>query len=280
MLQKQHCQFFVLWAVVCIGACLGTVNAHGASRIISLDYCADQFVLKFADKASIEALSPDAGRAFSYMRVEAIGVPTVRPIAEDVLLKKPDLVVRSYGGSPGITALLERFNVPVLQVGYAQSLDDVRRNILHMSAGLNNPQAGRVLVDQMDERMQAVVATHAANPLAPRALYMTPAGVTSGPNTLVHDMLRAAGYVNYQEKPGWQGLPLERLVFDSPDVVAMAFFETLTDHLDAWSAMWHPIARRQLQKVATVPLQGAWTACGGWFLVDAIESLHAAMITR
>ena len=50
-----------------------------ASRIVSLDYCADQFVLGLADRERILALSPDAVKDFSYLRAEAAGLPAVRP---------------------------------------------------------------------------------------------------------------------------------------------------------------------------------------------------------
>jgi len=267
-----------MWLVTCLCG-IGAEGATAASRIVSLDYCADQFVLKFAQKDSIVGLSPDAARDFSYMRAEAFGMPTVRPIAEDVIIVKPDLVVRSYGGNAGIVALLKRFGVPVLQLGYAEKLADVRQNILHMSAGLGSAAAGRILVEQMDERLRIAAATKSTNTDSLRALYMTPGGVTSGPNTLVHEMIQAAGYLNYQAQPGWHELPLERLIFDSPELVAMAYFEKQTDQVNSWSAMRHPVARRQLQKAVVIPMQGAWTACGGWFLMDAIEKMQAALVS-
>ena len=40
-----------------------------------------------------------------------------------------------------------------------------------------------------------------------------------------------------------------------------------------WSASQHPIARQLLETRETVALDGAWTACGGWFILDAIEAL-------
>lgn len=104
---------------------------------------------------------------------------------------------------------------------------------------------------------------------------MTPAGVTSGPGTLIHEMLLAAGLHNFETRPGWHPLPLERLAYEQPDIVAAAFFDERTDHPALWSAMKHPVARRQISDLPTVNLQGAWTSCGGWFLVDAIEALAA-----
>jgi iron complex transport system substrate-binding protein len=102
---------------------------------------------------------------------------------------------------------------------------------------------------------------------------MTPAGVTSGPGTLVHEMMNAAGIDNFQTEEGWRPLPLERLAYERPDLVAAAFFGVGTNHPDGWSAARHPVARAQLAERPRVDLEGAWTACGGWFVLDAVEAL-------
>ena len=91
-------------------------------RIVSLDFCADQYVLKLADREQILAVSPDAVREFSYIRETAQGLPTVRSVAEDVLILKPDLVVRSYGGGPKAGDFFERAGIPVLQVGWTATV--------------------------------------------------------------------------------------------------------------------------------------------------------------
>ena len=96
-------------------------NAPGLG-VVSLDYCADQFVLKFVDRENILALSPDATASFSYMKEAAIGLPTIRPRAEDVLLLKPEIVVRSYGGGPLASAFFERTGIKIVQIGYAGDL--------------------------------------------------------------------------------------------------------------------------------------------------------------
>lgn len=243
-------------------------------RIVSLDYCADQYVLKLADREQILAISPDATRDFSYMREEAVGVPTVRPIAEDVLILKPDLVVRAYGGGPNAQAFFERAGVPVLQVGWTSNVDSeevgsIPSLIRHMAEGLGQSERGQALVASFRERLARLKQRNDNK----SALYMTPAGVTSGPGSMVHEMLLAAGLENFQTKPGWRSIPLERLAREQPDIIAAAFFETITSHPDAWSPMKHPVAESQLETQTVVPLQGSWTACGGWFILDAIEAL-------
>ncbi|WP_300380740.1 ABC transporter substrate-binding protein [Henriciella sp.] len=243
-------------------------------RIVSLDYCADQYVLKLADREQVLALSPDATRDFSYMRDHAQGLPTVRPVAEDVLILKPDLVVRAYGGGPNATAFFERAGIPVLNVGWASNVDSeevgsIPNIIRHMADGLGHPGRGRKLVAEFRTRLTELQARTDGK----SALYMTPAGVTSGPGSMVHEMLLAAGLENFQTEPGWRSIPLEALAYDQPDLIAAAFFGTLTNHPDAWTPMKHPVASNLLEDKTVVQLEGSWTACGGWFILDAIEAL-------
>lgn len=242
-----------------------------ARRIVSLDYCADQFVLGLAERGRILALSPDAGAAFSYMRAAAEGLPTVRPRAEDVLVLEPDLVVRSYGGGPRARTFFERAGVPVLQIGFVDDIDDARAVVRDMARGLGAPERGEALVAEMDARLERA-RVHAPGT---RALYVTPAGFTAGPGTLVHHLLAAAGLDNFQSRPGWRPIPLERLAYESPDVVAVASFGEAHDHEDAWTPFRHPVARRAMRSLPAADLDGATTSCGGWFLADAVEALAA-----
>lgn len=245
-------------------------------RIASLDYCADQYVLKLVEKSRILAVSPGADEAYSYMRDAATGVPVVRPLAEDVLILQPDLVVRSYGGGPKAGQFFARAGVPVLNVGYAASMEDIKSVTRDMARGLGVPERGEALVRQMENRLTAVVATSSRHTARPEALYMTPGGVTAGPGTLIDEMLHTAGLDNFETTPGWSSIPLERLAYDHPDLIAAAFFEQSSSETWAWSAMRHAVARDQIETLPVVPLDGAWTACGSWYLVDAIEALAAA----
>ncbi|XOV82727.1 MAG: ABC transporter substrate-binding protein [bacterium] len=250
-------------------------EAAQPERVVSLDYCADQYVLQFVAAKNILALSPEAVAEFSYYRDRAGRFPSVRPIVEDVLSLKPDLVVRSYGGGYGMVDVLRQLDVPVVQIGYASTLVEVQQTVLLVSAALGASRAGQILVASLERRLQQIAAA-SAHKTAESALYMTPTGVTAGPGTLIHDILLAAGFRNFEDKPGWRALPLERLVYAGPDVVARAFYQSDFGHRDRWSAAAHPVTQRQLAAAQQIPLEGAWTSCGAWFLMDAVEALHGS----
>lgn len=256
-------------AVVLVCLASGTAAAGMAERVVSMDYCADQFILKLLPRDNILAVSSDAGQEFSYMREASIGLPQVRPVAEDILAIEPDLVIRTYGGGARALEFFDRVGINVVQVPYANTVDDVRRVVTTVARELGVPQRGIELVREMDTRLAAI--KHASP--RPSVLYMTTNGVTSGTGTLINDMLSRAGLTNFEQRAGWHPLPLERLAFEQPDTVAAAFFDMKNVHPARWSAMRHPVAQRQLSLRPTVMLQGAWTSCGAWYLLDAIEAL-------
>ena len=278
-LRRAAAAFALAWL---LGGCGHGPNApdigdRQPQRIVSLDYCADQYVLRFADRERILAVSPDAQRDFSYMRKRAAGLPTVRPVAEDVIVLQPDLVVRSYGGGPQAPAMFARAGVPVHGVGWAEDFPAILLTIRNTAKALGAAEEGDRVAAEVRRRLEALWPTQTqGHPARRSALYMTPAGVTSGPGSLIHEMLVAAGLDNFQARPGWRTLPLERLAYEQPNLIAAAFFQSLTNHPSGWSPSRHPVAQTQLAERDVVPIKGAWTACGAWFLMDAVESLARA----
>lgn len=245
----------------------GSMSKSG--RVVSLDYCADQFVLRFVPRERIAAVSPDARKYFSYMRDTHTQIPAVRSSPEDVLALSPTTVVRSYGGGPGATAFFRRAGVDVVQLAYPSTLGEVRENIGRVASDLGNPDEGRRVVHEFDRRLNALREALES----PTVLYTTPGGVTTGPGSLVHEMMLAAGLTNFEQNAGWRDLPLERLVYEQPERLANATFGDKSTHVDPWTLARHPRARKLVRDTPGVEIEGAWTSCGGWFLVDAVEAL-------
>ncbi len=274
MLQVTHSLILAAFLIMSACAPASRLEAPGGPpiRIVSLDYCADQYVLKLVDRDRILAVSPEADAPYSYMRDAADGLAQVRAATEDVIVLRPDLVVRSYGGGPGAPAMFEAAGIPVLQIGWAATLDDVKAVTRDVANGLGAFERGEAVVSEMERRLSRL---QAASP-AGSALYITPGGVTTGPGSLIHDMLIAAGLTNFEDAPGWRAIPLEKLAYDHPDLVALGFAELLDASPDSWTPINHPVARNLMKDRPVAALDGALTACGGWFLMDAVEALASA----
>ena len=264
---------FLLAMILAMAACSRTpsLSPEETRRIISLDYCADQYVLKLVDRSDIAGLSPDAEKIFSYYREEAAGLATVRPRAEDILIQKPDIVVRTYGGGPNITALLNRIGVEVVQIPYAADLAGVKSAIKETANALDAEQRGNALIEEMDRRIDALHSDRKDESV----LYLTSRGAVAGEQTMLGELINLAGFENFQTAPGWTSIPLERLAYEKPDIVAAGFFDTHELVADIWTPARHPVAQRQMKSQPAVDIPSAWTACGAWFLLDAVEAMAA-----
>lgn len=274
-----------MWRFVAITALSAAVVGCGALpaqqagvRVVSVDYCADQAVLAMVDRHHIAAVSVDVQSDPGFAWPRAARLPQVRPEVERVLALRPTMVVRSYGGGPRFTAAMERAGVRVVTLPYANSLADVRANITTIGAALDAPDVAQAQVARFD---RAMIGAHTARSAQRRtdglsALYVTPGDVTTGPGSLISQVMEAAGFHNYSRQPGWHRLPVERLVVEAPDIVIRGFFDSPSYRQDRWSSAAHNVVRRTIAARPVVDIAGSDLACGNWQITDAITKLVRA----
>lgn len=241
-------------------------------RIVSLDYCADQFVLGLADRRQIAALSPHAEDDYAFFRSAAAGLPKAAPRLEEVLALDPDLVVRTYGGGLAIEDQLQRLGVPVLELGFADDFEGVAEATEAAGAAFGHPARGQALAADLLK-----LRTRTAAPGSPRALYVTPGGATAGSGVLIDHVFAAAGLRNAVAAPGWPALPLEAIAADPPDLIIVAFYGSAFGALNNWSEAQHPVMARLMETRPVIALEASHVACGGWFISEAVETLVARL---
>ncbi|MBI3438270.1 MAG: ABC transporter substrate-binding protein [Proteobacteria bacterium] len=265
-------------ALVCAMALMLTwaSSASAAPRhVVSLDYCADQFVLALADRDQIAAVSHNALRDDSYYRARARGLRQVRPTVEETLALHPDLIVRTWGGAWDAAAIYARFHVPVLQLGDAADFTQARAQLLQAAHALGHDDRGATLARDLDTRLAHLRAI--APRAAPPVMYLSAGGATPGPGVMMDAVIRAAGGRNIASAPSWNVLPLERLTQTPPALVATAFFDTGRTRVNAWSPSRHPAFRAALARTRTVPLPAAAVSCEAWTAIDAAELIATAL---
>lgn len=265
-------------ACAVLPSCTPLAARNANERIISIDYCADQMVLGLVDRRRIAAVSVDVASDPAFSLPRSTGLPRVRASIEQVIALRPTLVVRSYGGGPRMEAALRRAGIPVFTLPYAGDISAVRASIIASGERLTARAAALARLRQLDHAiaMARARANRRSGEQRPTGLYLTPGDVTTGPQSLVAELMRVAGYASYEQRPGWHRLPVERLVLTKPDIVVRGFFETTANQQDRWSSAQHRALAHTLQHVPVADVAGSDLACGNWLAGNALDAISAA----
>ncbi len=267
--------------VACLALLLAAFAGGAAAapaRIVSLDYCADQFVLGLADRSQIAAVSYGADKDDSYFRDRASGLKKTRGSLEEVLALKPDLIVRNWGGGYDVERSYARFHVPVLTLGDAATFLEAREQVLTAARAFGQDARGFEVVRDFDLRMERLYI--AAPDIRPRVLYLTAGGATAGRGVLADEVIAIAGGENAFHGEGWTVLPLEKLVQRPPAYVALGFFDSDQTRSSAWSPARHSGWRAALRHAKQISLPTAAISCAAWFQLDAAEALAEGLGLR
>jgi ABC-type Fe3+-hydroxamate transport system substrate-binding protein len=168
-------------------------------------------------------------------------------VAESVLAHDPDLVLCSPHSLPETVTALRRLGVPVAAVPFAETLEDVRRNLDLVARLLGVEERATRLDQSLDARLAALRARSERH-IRPRAVLYTWSGNegwSSGAATLQDVALELAGARNATAEAGHRGparLALEQLIGLDPDlfVVPAAYGEVVdatAEHLRSEPAL-------------------------------------------
>ncbi len=141
--------------------------AGPAQRIVSLNLCTDELLLRLADPAKVASvtwLSRDPSG--SNVADLAERVPINHGLAEQVIAADPDLVLAGTFTTRIAVGMLKRTAIPVVELGVPRSFDDVRKQIREVAALVQAEERGRQLIDEIDRRIAAVAGKpreHAAD---------------------------------------------------------------------------------------------------------------------
>lgn len=260
-----------LWLGLVLGLSAYTSASQATPlRVMSLDQCADQYVLNLAPEAEL-ALSPRADDEDSWSRLRARGHRLVKPSLEAALAFQPDVVVTYWGGEPRLFKSLERRGVKVLRIDDATDMDGVRRNIEVIAEGLHQPQRGQVLIASMDAQLASAKGAGQGR----KILYVTPGGYTGAKGTLMDAILTSAGFSNAAEGQGFVPLGVEAMIFNPPVLVVRGFY-------NLWRSNWrasgrHPVVQRLSKGRTVTDLSASTLSCPAWFAADASAQLATAV---
>ena len=249
-------------------------------RVVSLNLCSDELLLMLADPQQVRSVTwLVKDPTLSWLADTAAAVPSNRGLAEEIVSIQPDLVLAGTFTTPATVALLNRLQVPILQLSMPSNVEEVQAQILQVSRALGHAARGRQVVADMQARLKAMPPLPDGRKAPTAALYQ-PNGLTATEGSLVHDVLVRAGLVNLaasRSLPNYTRLSMEVLILDQPDVLVMNNYEEKMPSL-AQELLKHPVLRKAFAETATVIVPAQAWSCGTPNIVRAIELLRDAAV--
>lgn len=247
---------------------------HHPQRIVSLNLCADQYVLALADPEQIAGLTRNAAdREMSAAADRVGGIHIMGESAEEVLNLDPDLIVGVPGRRSGILSALSGRDYATLDLTSADDYRAIVDQIREVATAVGHPARGEALIRQMDADL-AAIPRHSDRGVA---AYYQRRGFLTGTGTLVDDLMVRAGLTNLAGrlgKPSLSQLSLEEMMAAQPDyLIVESATARVTDQ--GTEMLHHPI----LKDIPRISLPQAWTVCGGPAYVKAAQSIVAQLNT-
>ncbi|HKT77579.1 MAG TPA: ABC transporter substrate-binding protein [Sphingobium sp.] len=250
---------------------LGLTGAAPAPprRVVSLNTCADQYVLALADPGQIAALSPYGhDPELSAAVGKARHFPVLKRPAEEVLAIRPDLLVGfPAGGTSVVGAPPGQWRT--LGLGSADGFGAIKAQVRQVAAALGHVGRGEALIARMERDLADLPRPRRGGVAA----YYQRRGYMTGTGTLVDELIRRAGLTNLAAKLGKPALaqvPLEEMIAARPDfLIVEAGSEAVVDQ--GTEMLHHPV----LRAIPRIRVPQAWTVCGGPAYVEAARAIIA-----
>lgn len=241
-------------------------------RIVSINLCADQYLLALAAPGQILALSPFAADpSLSFLASRAKGIRRVRDDAESVLLLKPDLVVASAYNSRAALDVLRRHGVDVLMLSHPERLEEVAAQIERVAAAIGRRAEGERLLRRY---RRALMRAKGVAPTGLSALYYDRGGYVLGTRTLVAELMAHVGLENAARRLGVTAaapVSVESVLFTRPDLLIVPGQAGAIDQ--GLALLRHPALARLYPREKRIVLPGRLTVCPGPSVIAALDTL-------
>jgi iron complex transport system substrate-binding protein len=250
-------------------------EAHKPTRIVSVNLCTDELVLRLADHQNIASVTwLAATSSASNVADLAMQVPVNHGLAEEVIPLAPDLVVAGLYTARAAVALLKRTGIPVLDLDVPRSLSEIRAQYRQVGEALGEAERAARIIAEMDSRL-AGIPVNLTSP-RPRAMVFNANGYTIGKGTLTDEIITRAGMENLSATLGidkYGQVSLETVVTNAVDVLIVSAYRDGPPAM-ATEVLRHPVLAKisDRTRIAVVPSR-LW-ACAGPGNIDAIALLN------
>jgi iron complex transport system substrate-binding protein len=246
-------------------------------RLVSMNVCTDQLVLRLADPEQILGLSRFARDGWQSQAGDISRYPVLSGGAEDVLLIRPDIVVASAFDKRSTRELLKAKGLRLAELAVPRNLDEARQQIREAGDITGHPDRAAAEIARLDAALAR--ARRAVSERHYRVLPLSRRGWVAGSDSFVGSLL---GEIGLRSAAGDLGFTfggfasLEAIVNLRPDfIVVSQAGDTARDEGQAF--LLHPALARFYPPEKRIVIPERMTECGGVLLADALDALAAEL---
>ena len=266
-------------------------NKTHLPRVVSLNLCADAYLMAFAKPEQILGLTQQSSDpTLSAFVVEASNFPVSGGRMANILEQQPDIIIINNYSPPPNKALMDRLGIKIVKLDAANSYQSARTEILQLGKAIHRLEAAKAYLAQLDKELED--ARHTELTYMPSIINYQRRGIVVGETHILDDIIQLAGAQNLGRDTGRTIGPmsLENLIRLQPDYV-LSISENDEQTLKAQDRgseiLSHPALQKMFSAERHIYIPQNLTVCAGAttpkavaHLIETLQSSQLSAETR
>ena len=266
-------------------------NKTHLPRIVSLNLCADAYLMAFAKPEQILGLTQQSSDpTLSAFVEEASNFPVSGGRMSNIIEQHPDIIIINNYSPPPNKALIDRLGIKIVKLDAANSYQTARAEILQLGKAIHRLEAAKAYLAQLDKELE--YARHTELTYMPSIINYQRRGIVVGETHILDDIIQLAGAQNLGRDTGRTIGPmsLENLIRLQPDYV-LSISENDEQTLKAQDRGSEILSHPALQKIFSaerhIYIPQNLTVCAGAttpkavaHLIETLQSSQLSAETR
>lgn len=262
-------------ALVCVGQQARAAELRAPKRMISMNLCADQMLMKLADPGSITALGPFSREPrLSFFADRANAFPQLKNRTENLLKTDADAIVFGPFDNMYMRSALRRQGIREIVVGRWVSLNEVKEGITGFSEAIDQAPSGAQLVQEI-ERSVAELKDVVKSVARYSFLLLQRRGYV-GEGHSVAELLEIAGLTNAADGAPAQFMSVESIIALRPTLLVVSGHNSRAEDRGL-ELLEHPALTRLYPRSRRIAVPDELTICGGPSTPSLVRHLKAEL---
>ena len=266
-------------------------NKTHLPRVVSLNLCADAYLMAFAKPEQILGLTRQSSDpTLSAFVEEASNFPVSGDRMSNIIEQYPDIIIINNYSPPPNKALMDRLGIKIVKLDAANSYQTARTEILQLGKAIHRLETAKAYLAQLDKELED--ARHTELTYMPSIINYQRRGIVVGETHILDDIIQLAGAQNLGRDTGRTIGPmsLENLIRLQPDYV-LSISENDEQTLKAQDRgseiLSHPALQKMFSAERQIFIPQNLTVCAGAttpkavaHLIETLQSSQLSAETR